>query len=215
MTLDDFKKRVQDSWPQNQAPIVINRASVFRGLTENGYILQAQSSLFDANQVLQLNREDVRRKKDGNIDEFILSVLYWGFPTNRHGIHKNVYSNYNEINDLANIIKNKQSFTEEEYRNQIWPVIQQCHGVNLSFFSKLFYFSGMLINDAPCIILDNRVYKAIRSLTGEDTRQLRTTIQYFRNRPAPYIEYISIIKGLSDHYGLEPERWEYALWQVR
>lgn len=131
-------------------------------------------SFFGSNRTICLTRKDVFEAcNDYNIDKGLLSVLYWGFPTNSHGICQRVHEKFVPIKNIIEYYRNGQ-LLEDDYIKLMERIQNEVNntsdekGLNMGFFSKLFYFYNIHLSCCPCAILDSVVRDTIHNCLQND-----------------------------------------------
>ena len=216
VSIDNFICLASTSDPMvDQSPIRVKRQSLINLEERNTTARDNNAMLFLNRDEISISRQDIFsiNAKD-NIDQFIVSVLYWGFPTNMHGICRKVFESYSVIRDLTLKILNQPNVTLEYYQEDIYPIIARCYGVKMAFFSKLFYFCRMSINGIPCLILDSFVYKGLGCVDDAQIKQIQVEADGYNYKFMPYYSYIQGINALSERAQVRGEQIEYILFTI-
>ena len=199
----------------DQCPVLVKRKSL-RNLERLNPLAARLNSIFFRNR----NEVSITRKiifaidPQRNQDKFILLCLYWGFPTNMHGICGKLFRSMNAIRTLLDRITRQLEFTVEEFSRDIYPIMKGCYGLGMSFFSKLFYFCRLRIDGFPCLILDSFVYKGLGSVEDEKMTTIQCASKGYNNSWRPYIRYIQRMQAIvnqQQNSTVRGEQLEYAL----
>ena len=208
-TFQQFQNFATNNNPFEQKPIIAYRHSFLNAENEHQEISVFNDHLFNDDGELRQSRNDVfNRVNNGAIQEAILSILYWGFNRNQRGIGTRLYESFNNVIVLARYIQQHQNITAESFLQTIVPMMNNCHGLGLAFFSKLFYFFNLHINGFPCIILDSRVRETVHAINDPRLNNLRHYSAYSYSR---YPQYIEEISRIAQEFGCQPDQIEYAL----
>jgi len=206
-----------------QASIIVQRGS-FK-VPENNHLrfTQINDLIFGHNAEINLSRRDlfrlqnimVTRLRVGNddvqaLDRFILSVLYWGFPNNRHGKYNDIYERFGDIEAFMQSVFSCIVVDEHITRQRLLDLLSMIrrHNLGVSAYSKLLYFSGFNVEGNTCLILDSFVVKGIVKLNNLH--------DHFINELATcthsYIRYLQEMRNLAEILHVNPDEIEYALW---
>ena len=193
-----------------QPEIVAHRQSFLHAEAGHPSIAELNNQLF-TDGVLRQRRIDVFNQRENDI-LFPLSILYWGFPTNMHGIGTHLYDSYEKVRDISTYIRMNQDITRATFMRTVVPMLNECYGLGLSFFSKLFYYSGLKIDGARCTINDKKVRGAIAGTVCLEFTALR---QYNSGTYSSYVHYVQEVEKLANQFGCTPDCVEYALFVGR
>ena len=196
----------------DQSSVLVRRSSLANMENKNSVAFMLNSSFFGDAGSLHISRQDVFDARNGDMTQFLLKALYWGFPTNSHGICSKVIENWETILSLTENLLTHPSISSVDYVETIYPVIQQCKGVGMGFFSKLFYFANLTIDDDKCIILDSFVYKGLERVQGFE--KIRRQTSSYTSAPLPYLNYINGINIVSREAGVSPDCIEFSLFKT-
>ena len=171
------------------------------------------SQLFfgERNQVL-LTRKDVLRSRRGNVELFLLSVLFWGFPLNQRGRCARAFNNWDRLVAMTNQIRRHPEMSFQDYEG-FFRAMNAMGGLGISTFSKIFYFLQASIDGYPCLIMDNLVARGISRLEGDEFIQIHEAADNGRHRYyANYPRYLEAARTLALMGGIPEHNIEYTLW---
>ena len=168
---------------------------------------------FGQEEELFLSRNDLFRLRNGNLERFVLSVLFWGYPKNTRGRCQKAFESWDSLLIFANHIRHNPNMSLEDFEQLTQLMHNNIHGLGISTFSKLLYFSCASINGHRCIIIDDFEARGIAALQGIETMALRTPVingryRYYRNYPL----YLSAIDDLATTLKIPAHNIEYTLW---
>ena len=194
----------------DQGPVVVKAQSFSSITTENGKRLLI--SFFQGREEVALTRKDILKIRRGNIELFLLSVLFWGFPSNQRGRCTKAINNWDALVILANAIKNHPNMTNAGFRGH-FHAMDSITGLGISSYSKILYFLQVSIEGNQCLILDNMVAKGITNLMGNEFQHLRAATECVRHRYYRYYPlYLEAMNNLSTDIGVPAQNLEYVLW---
>ena len=200
------------------------------------------NNFFGDNEFLGISRKmifdsckKIRMKKsieDADLEQFILSVLYWGFPSNLHGLCRNVYKSFYEILDFTHKIFVSPSNAEDEFVNLFDR--KKCdeynrdgfiymQGVSVAFFSKLLFFARADFNGNPCLILDSFVIDGLKFLSLQVKKEkgdknlidwLSEISNYISINPIIYPTFLEDMNVLGSLAKCDSCKVEYVLWLI-
>lgn len=153
-----------------------------------------------------LYRCDIKGCK--NIDSLLLGILYWGFPTNQHGICGNVLKSYSTLKKMTAYLRKNPNLGISQYNILVEEYFNEMHGVGLAFLSKLMFFMNVKIDGYPCVIEDQFVRAGIGKSGYEELKKLG----YISYRKYP--KYIAAISNIAAQENITPEELEYRLWSL-
>lgn len=144
------------------------------------------------------------------MDLFTISVLYWGYPDNNRQRCTFAIRAWNELIALVRDIRSHRNMSLEHYAG-LEPIMSGIHNLNISTYSKFFYFAKASIDGYPCVILDNNVMAGIDNLEGEVFEELKRNV-IGTNRYRVYPRYLQAMGNLAAQIGVPAQNIEYALW---
>jgi hypothetical protein len=180
-------------------------------IKKKNWNVQSQQSLinevFDANEVITLNRYDLKEAIHFDLKLFILKTLMWGYPTKGRG------------NNLNNLLKdeNFELLTSTLYKyhesritiEQLLEDIKSIPGLGLSTMSKFIYFLNSKIDGYKALILDNRIIEVINGNSYKELNHLRD-IRY-NNAITYYSLYNETMDKLAKSMDVESDQIEMFL----
>lgn len=193
--------------PQKCQPSIVAYRCSFARAEANYKNIIKYNDVFFREGVVRQNRKDVINNFN-NISFFPLSVLYWGFPSNMHGIGTHLFDAYNRVYNICQYLQENREITRNSFKHVLIPMLNECQGLGLAFFSKLFYFSGLKIDGSRCTIFDSRVRKNLRNSCDPALTSLRN---YSSGTYSSYCNYISEVEKAAIQIGCNPDCIEYAL----
>jgi len=146
-----------------------------------------------------------------NLEEFVIKVLMWGYPSKGQGNNvENILqsNNFNQtVKNLGNI-RQKGNISNEEVKSLF------SDGLKLSTVSKFLYFLQIKIDFESALILDKRVIYALTRKNGfedEELKELRTLT--YNNAPKNYSKYLRILNILASQIQAKPDQVEMFLFE--
>lgn len=150
---------------------------------------------------------------DEALVELFWHVLAWGVVGNFRNAARIVSAAVAD-GEEARLLAALRPASEASYRGDIEAgyrafVDHRISQFNYAFFSKFLYFTGDRSKPAPrCLILDDRVATALRTVTGRS---------YIPNSPArkpsAYVDYCRDVHRWSVLYGCDPDEIEWRLYR--
>lgn len=200
MKISDFKHLIRELPFRNQSFDIKRKNWKIISQVEN------LDKIFKNSDTININRFDLECSK-GNIREFILKTLMWGYPTKGRG------SNIDKILEIQNF----RQLTEilEDYRDNEISIsrlkndIKSINGLGLSTITKFTHFLNTKIEGNKAVILDVQIIGAINTGRFEEFNSLRG-ISY-TNAPNRYLTYLKKVNDLSKTIKAEPDQIEMFL----
>lgn len=202
-----FLARLLD--PVKDQPHVKVNAETMRRINVD-YSARLNNLFFGDKDRVLVSRKDILAIPRAEVDLFTISVLYWGYPNNNHNRCRYAMQSWTELTGLVRRVLNHR-IMDGAYYSGLEQTMRDINGINISTFSKLFYFAKASIDGNECVILDNIVVRAINNLTGEEFVPLKESI-VGSNRYRAYPRYLAAMKDLSEQIGVKAQNLEYALW---
>ena len=200
---------------RDQCAVRVNRASLLNMENAVPIAVARNDRFFDGNQEVFLTREDVFAACAGDdLERGLLSALYWGYPTNLHGVCSHVHQNYEIIINLLRNYRNV-NLTLDDYHTLWNSVFIPARGVNISTFSKILYFCNARLNGNPCVIYDNRVKSNILyHLSDEVVFDGLRHAARMANSYTAYWHYVECVAALApvENGTIRSDKVEYVLW---
>ena len=157
-----------------------------------------------------LSRKELMSIPRREADLFTISVLYWCYPNNNWQRCTYAMRAWNDLIALVRDIRNHRNMSSDYYAG-LEPIMAGIHNLNISIYSKLFYFAKASIDGYPCVILDNNVMAGIDNLEGEVFEELKSSV-IGTNRYRVYLRYLQAMGNLAAQIGVPAQNIEYALW---
>lgn len=197
----------------DQSPIRIRRDIIER--IQNARTQRLCQLAFGDKDELYLSRNNLFRLSTGNIERFLLSVLFWGYPQNNRGRCMKAFECWDSLIDFARQIRHHPDMNLDDYEQLIPIMHNNLPGLGISTLSKILYFSNATIEGKKCIILDDNEARGIASLTGPETIDLRTPLinghhRLYRNYPL----FLNALHDIANNLQIPAHNIEYTLWLV-
>ena len=194
----------------DQGPVVVKAQTIRNIQSENTERLC--DLFFQGRDEVYLTRNDIFKARRGDIELFLLSALFWGFPTNSRGCCTIAFKNWEALVALANALRRQQNMTSAEFRGY-FRAMDEIKNLGISTYSKIFYFLRITIDGYPCLILDDMVGKGIRLLEGHEFTNVKDTLngqryRYYRN----YHHYLRFAHEFAESNACPVDSVEYVLW---
>lgn len=199
----------------DQCAVNVNRLSLLSMEQRDSSTVERNNRFFANHQVVSLTREDVFAACAGNnLENGLLSVLYWGFPKNQRGRCQNVLHSYELIVQILQDYRNVD-LTFQQYEDLKNEVFVPASGVGIAFFSKLLYFCNIRLNGNPCVIYDSRVINKIQECLSNEAEfnELRNSL-HVGNTYQAYWNYVQAVAPLApvENDVIRSDKVEYVLW---
>jgi hypothetical protein len=201
MVLDTFQPLIKNLPVRDQC-FTTNRNNAKWQLAErdNEKFQSLNNNLFSNKSDLTISRRDIFEinSEPDKIFEFIIKVIYWGYPKGMQGNNFSKVIEQKNIEKLSSILSQFQKqkvVTKQDYFHLIQE-FKQIKGISLSTYSKFLYFLEVSIDNLPCLILDRRIIKTIADKKFEDFFSI-PNIYYGINAERQYINYLEIINNLA------------------
>ncbi len=194
---------------QDQGPVLIKADTMAR--IPSVQTRRLCNLFFNGREHALITRNDIFRARRGNIELFLLSVLFWGFPNNQKGRCTAAMNNWDSLVEWTRGVRNHKEMTAQAFTN-LFPSMDAIRGIGISTFSKILYFLGASIDGYRCVILDDILARGVSNLVGREFEQIRMAVigryRYYRYYP----QYISVINNLANENHIPEDNMEYALW---
>lgn len=200
MKIEKFQNLIQQL-PYEQQSFDVNRKT-WEKFNQTKYI----NRIFENKQTININRFDLINS-NGNIADFILKTLMWGYPTGGRG---NNITNLLEEENFNRLEKILETYKNQEITiSQLKKDIKSINGLALSTITKFTHFLDTTIEGKRAVILDFQIIKAINTGRFEEFNSLKG-ISY-QNAPNRYLNYLKIVNELSEKLKVEPDQIEMFL----
>lgn len=166
--------------------------------------------IFDGNEVIRISRFDLFHAA-GNLHEFAVKVLMWGYPTK--GFGKNIErllvpEKFNQTIKKLEEFRQKGNISNEDVK------VLFSDGLRLSTVSKLLYFLQIKVESFPALILDLRVIDALTRKNGfEDEALVNLKTLNYNNAPGKYPLYLKAVNDLASKMKVQPDQIEMFLFE--
>lgn len=197
MKIEKFRKLIQ------QLPYELQGFDISRKTWEKFEQTKFINRIFENKHSININRFDLINS-NGNITDFILKTLMWGYPTGGRGNNiKNLLKeeNFNQLKKILETYKN-----QEITISQLKKDIKSIDGLALSTITKFTHFLDTTIEGKRAVILDFQIIEAINTGRFEEFNSLKG-ISY-QNAPNRYLNYLVIVNELSKKLKVEPDQIE-------
>lgn len=160
--------------------------------------------------LLTLNREMLLNSPIDS--EFILKVLYWGYPKGMRGDqnHLSVLKAAESISQELQHYRESQSHDTPSFTALLEKLLSKS-GMGISTASKLLYFANIRVEGFSALILDERLIRCFKNKVFEDFASL-TKVPY-KMTAEYYLQYLRQLHQLAKELDTDPERIELFLFQ--
>ncbi len=149
---------------------------------------------------------------DWNLEEFIVKVLMWGYPTKGRGNNIDTIllpENFDLLMSKLKNIDGKDNITISEVLDFL-----QVKGLGFSTLSKILYFKKLRIESLPALVFDQRVINALNiNSKFEDYGIERFKSLKYENAFNHYVEYLQFMYDLSTEIKVKPDQIEMFLFE--
>lgn len=204
MKIIDFKNLIK-AMPVDFQSFDINCKS-WENIAQNQII----DKIFKAtsNNVLTVSRFDLFHT-ECNLNEFVIKVLMWGYPTKGRGINIETFlqpENYLPFIEKLNEAVKKKNITMSEVLELL-----NTKGLGFSTLSKILYFKEITIESKQTLILDRRVINALASGRFADQDiEIFKNLKY-ENAIKHYVEYLKFMETLASQMNTQADNIEMFL----
>lgn len=215
MFLETFQPLIKNL-PVREQCFITNRNNAKWQLAErdNEKFQSLNNNLFNNKNELTISRRDIFEinSEPEKIFEFIIKVIYWGYPKGMQGNNFSRVIEPENIERLFSLLlpyQKQKSITKHDYFELV-KEFKQIKGISLSTYSKFLYFLEVTIDNLPCLILDRRIIKTIADKKFEDFSSI-LNIYYGINAERQYINYLEITNNLAASLETKGENIEQFL----
>ena len=150
--------------------------------------------------------------ENGNIEEHILKILMWGYPTKGRGKNIDEFMKPENFGPFIANLKELEGLPAISIPD-IERLLRQTKGLGFSTLSKILYFRKLRIESLNALILDLRVINALNSGRFDDDgigifKNLR-----YNNATQYYLAYLAFAHSLASHMNTEADRVEMFLFE--
>lgn len=169
----------------------------------NNQIFKSQEICITRGELIELGKSD-------RVKEFIVKIIYWGYPrgyTDGRNIHLvNFLEDYPKLETIIIELKKENEITNFiQFYNENIKCIR---GMALSTFTKILYFLGTKIHGKEALILDNQI---IARLTTSYFKNEKFVKLKYHNAPQNYVLYLEFMDELSKKIETSPQNIEMFL----
>lgn len=166
--------------------------------------------IFAEKDVITISRYDLFNST-GDIEEFIIKVLMWGYPTKGRG--KNIDNllkarNFDKLITILTTSYHKGTITIDEIKELL-----KIDGLGLSTLSKFLYFLRLKIDSLTALILDQRVISTLNSGKYSDSEIEKFGSLKYKNAIDFYLDYLSFTHKLANQINAEVDQIEIFLFE--
>jgi len=166
--------------------------------------------IFVEKDVINISRYDLFNST-GNIEEFFIKVLMWGYPTKGRG--KNIdnllkATNFDKLISILTTSFQEGTITIDEIKELL-----KIDGLGLSTLSKFLYFMRLKIDSLTTLILDQRVINALNSGKFSDPGIEKFALLKYENAIDYYYEYLSFSHELANQINAAVDQLEMFLFE--
>lgn len=150
--------------------------------------------------------------ENGNIEEHILKILMWGYPTKGRGKNIDEFMKPENFGPFIANLKELEGLPAISIPD-IERLLRQTKGLGFSTLSKILYFRKLRIESLNAMILDLRVINALNSGRFDDDgigifKNLR-----YNNATQHYLTYLAFAHSLASQMDTEADRVEMFLFE--
>ena len=150
--------------------------------------------------------------ENGNIEEHILKILMWGYPTKGRGKNIDEFMKPENFGPFIANLKELEGLPAISIPD-IERLLRQTKGLGFSTLSKILYFRKLRIESLNALIVDLRVINALNSGRFDDDgigifKNLR-----YNNAPQHYLAYLVFVHSLASQMNTEADRVEMFLFE--
>jgi hypothetical protein len=167
------------------------------------------NNIFQGLSIVTLSREDVFNSA-GNIREFIIKTILWGYLRGMRGNYFNdILNNIELIESYLFQLSQKKNLSNLEFNDAV-KFFAEIRGLGLSTYSKLLYFLKIKICDYPALILDFRIIVIFERQTFNEFSQFRSIRRH--NARVYYIDYLRVSYQLAQNLDTYSENIEQFIY---
>jgi hypothetical protein len=146
-----------------------------------------------------------------NLDEFVIKVLMWGYPTKGRG--KNINTFLEQQHFCSFIKKLKISTSNKNITISDIYELLNTKGLGFSTLSKIMYFKKIEFEGRLTLILDFRVIKTLNSGRFNDPGIENFKNLRYENSLHHYSYYLDFMHSLAIQLNTQPDRIEMFLYE--
>lgn len=176
--------------------------------------------VFGDKETVEISRSDLfKLAENGNLEEFILSTIIWGYSSGMRGHHfQDLFRQRNKLKEhLEQLRKNKGHYIWNEHVN----ILNSIEGLGLSTYSKFLYFMKACINGYSALILDlklidvfsNRQENRLSFKENELDEYIGLKKIRYDNAPDKYPLYLKYMDTVAKENGVDSDQLEMFLFE--
>ena len=193
--------------PVRQQCFTTKRTTWEKAENQIEWLKQLNDDLFGDNKTITISRQDIFDTT--NLRELIIKTIYWGYTRGMRGNHfLNILKNIDLIETTINELKNEPNPDTNDF-NKLKMTFENVKGLGLSTYSKLLYFSDLIFNNNPCLILDQRLIDVFKDKTYSEYHSING-IRY-GNAENKYLDYLRLTNTISKDLETNGENIEQFL----
>lgn len=166
--------------------------------------------IFKGNKIITISRYDLFQSTE-NIEEQIIKILMWGFPSKGRGKHIDNFLSSKEFIDFMQELRTVEN-TNKIGLTEIKRLLR-FKGLKLSSLSKILYFRKVKINSIFSLILDQKVINALNSGKFKDNDIEKFKNLKYENALENYINYLEFMQTLANEMKTNPDNVEMFLFE--
>lgn len=209
MTFENFTDLIQSLPVRNQS-FTTKRTYKKWLYAENNFpwFKSLNDTIFEAGNILTLSRNDLFEINDPK--EKIIKIVYWGYPKGMQGGHENLKGILQEIDNIIKILSELKGLPSISIKNltNVQKDFEDIDGLGMSTYSKLLYFFQINVDNLPCLIVDQRILRAIRSNLFSDFKAIS---RLKGKKEKNYFTYLKCINDIAKKLNTKGENIEQFL----
>lgn len=171
------------------------------------WLHQLNDHIFGDNESVRISRQDIFQTK--NLREKVIKTVYWGYNRGMRGNHfASIIMQIDEIEAALQALLEIDNPTADDF-NTFVDSMNGIGGIGISTYTKMLYFLGINYNNAPCLILDNRLINVFNSAEYENFEGLNGTS--YLNAHSNYLRYIERMQELAGEMETQGDNLEFFL----
>ncbi|PVH25499.1 8-oxoguanine DNA glycosylase OGG fold protein [Sphingobacterium corticibacter] len=193
--------------PVQEQSFTTKRTTWLKAENHISWLKNLNDRLFENNPTLTISRHDIFETQD--IREKIILTIYWGYTAGMRGNHfVNILHEIEVIENRLITLSQTSNLTTADYE-ELRTTFKKINGLGLSTYSKLLYFFKISFNNAPCLILDQRLIDTFVGQAHIEFHLLRN-IRY-ENAEKLYLQFLDLTQELAIRLSTTGENIELFL----
>jgi hypothetical protein len=206
MNIFDYQQLIINL-PVMQQSLTTKRLTWVMHEANYAWLHQLNNHIFGDYESAQISRHDIFQTN--NLREKVIKTIYWGYNSGMRGNHfSSILMHIDEIEAALQALLEIDNPTADDF-NTFVDSMNGIAGIGISTYTKLLYFLGIRINNAPCLILDNRLINVFSHAEYENFAGLNG-ISYL-NAHRYYLRYIQRMQELAGEMGTQGDNVEFFL----